>query len=206
MKVVRFCRIFTISEEKFFKMVLYIDFGLFSLVSIIGAITSFKILSPGPFIFATITSILMALLSLIVLIYHKINKEYGIIDGCYIWSRTISYFMLSIFLVWQVVLIIVDDQFKSETNSTAIKIGLIAAALLFIGIFALNVNWSFTMRQIVLDSLNEENLMVEDHSEEARPDSINDAIASRDETTVGQEHKINPKKEYESQVIDVVKI
>ena len=207
MKVVRFCGFFKLRDDKFFKLMMFLDAGIFIILTIFSALitSNSNYVAPAAVILAL--SAIMVCLSLIVIVVFIVQAKFHMmLHGLYVWSRTISYFVVSAFICWLTVLVIMDQSSGGNDFAVYTKTGSVILTLGLLVFFAFNINWSFTLRAILHDVQETEQELVESNDENQKEGSLGGSFASKDDASHGHNHKPGQKTQYVSQEIEIADV
>ena len=167
MKTVKFLMIFELSEPNFFVFLTLFDILIYASISLVlyymlDKIELFMVLSIALMI--SIFNIILAIIALASFLFNEKQYNY-FLHHMYNWIRMTSALLLLCLGLYLIIWIVVLDKTKFYAKAALIRsmlIGLFLTSAVLIGI---NINWSLTFRQILIENETTEN------DKEASPDS-----------------------------------
>jgi len=206
MKVVRFCGFLRLRDDKFFKLMMFLDAGVFIILAIFAALLTPHSDYVAPAAIALMISVIMVCLALIVIVVYSVQAKFHMmLHGLYVWCRTISYLVLAALTCWITALVFMDKSSGDEFAIYAKVISVILALGLLI-FFAFNINWSLTLRAILRDNQDTEQELVDGGEETPKENSLIGSLASKDNTSNPHNHTPAQKTQYVSQEIQIANV
>ncbi len=195
-------------DDKFFRLLMIMDIGIFVLLGILAVLTTSNSDYVVPAAITLALSAVMVCFSIIVTVLFVVQtKLHMMLHGLYVWTRTIAYLVEAGITAWVLVLILMDDKNASSDFNIYNKVGFSVLATGLVGFFALNINWSFTLRKILRDAQDTERELVESSDDgEQKEESQKGSHASKDESSAVRGNKPGQKTQYVSQEIEIADV